>query len=589
MSGLWGFVRRRLTWTSALLLLIIGYGVYMRLHGITWGLPYTFIDPDENVIVGHAYHIATGHLNPQFFYYPSLLLYLLAGVYRAIALVWHPAFASSFLAKSSWVVDPTPFYLAGRLLAVAFGGASIYLIYRLGKAAFSPLAGLLAALFLAVEPVHVRYSHVAVTDVPATAFSLLALVLLVGAAQGRGRRWLVVGAVAAGLATSVKYNLGMLFIPATVAWWYVSRRERGAAKLVAGAEGMSAKADGVPATSVRRVRAAARWGLGAARLVYLPMLLAFVLASPYVVLDFGHFWRDFASQNAIVARGWLGFEHVGNGYWYNLNVNLVGALGVALLAVAFGGLALALWRRTAADMVLVPYAVVYFLYVSSWHVFPDRYLIPILPLLLLLAARLCVASVRLRVVPRSVAVPALLAVLIGVLALPLADSVAYDRSLSGTDVRSVAQQWVEHHIPVGSRVATEAYGPPLVSRLSAPLFHAVGRSTAYYRVVYLDLPLPGQPAGGYSVSYLRSRHVRYVIVSSGVYARVLAAGSDYPRVTAFYAALQKQATLLKTFRPGPGQRGSVVKIYALQPPRSRLVSRDLPSLRPARLHARVAV
>ena len=156
------------------------------------------------------------------------------------------------LDKSSWVVDPTPFYLAGRLLVVAFGGASLYLVYRLGKAAFSPLVGLLAALFLAVEPVHVRYSHVAVTDVPATAFSLLALLLLVGAAQGRGRRWLVAGAVAAGLATSVKYNLGMLFIPATVAWWYVSKKERGAAAPVAGA-------DGTPAASPRRARAAARW------------------------------------------------------------------------------------------------------------------------------------------------------------------------------------------------------------------------------------------------------------------------------------------------------------------------------------------
>ena len=91
MSGLWGPLRRRLTWTAALLLLIIGYGVYMRLHGITWGLPYTFIDPDENVIVGHAYHIATGHLNPQFFYYPSLLLYLLAGAHEAAQATGHEA------------------------------------------------------------------------------------------------------------------------------------------------------------------------------------------------------------------------------------------------------------------------------------------------------------------------------------------------------------------------------------------------------------------------------------------------------------------------------------------------------------------
>ena len=34
---------------------------------------------------------------------------------------------------------------------------------------------------------------------------------------------------------------------------------------------------------------------------------------------------------------------------------------------------------------------------SSWHALPDRYLLPIVPLLLLLAARLCVEVARLRV------------------------------------------------------------------------------------------------------------------------------------------------------------------------------------------------
>ena len=443
--------------------------------------------------------------------------------------------------------------------------------------------GLLAARGPAGRPVPGRRARacallsLAVTDVPATAFSLLALLLLVGAAQGRGRRWLVAGAVAAGMATSVKYNLGMLLIPATVAWWYLSRRETGGVTRAAGGDGTPPIGDGTPpthdgmspidagtsATLPWRGRAAARWVLTLGRLVYLPMLLGFVLPSPYVVLDYRRFWHDFARQSAILGRGWLGFEHVGNGYWYNFNVNLVGALGVALLVVALGGLVLALWRHTPADMVVVPYAILYFVYVSSWHVLPNRYLIPIVPLLLLLAARLCVALLHLRVVPRMVAVPALLAVLVGVLALPLADSVAYDRSLSGTDVRSVAQQWVERHIPIGSYVATEAYGPPLVPRSIAPLFHAAGRPTAYYRVVNLQLPVLGEPVRGYSLAYLRSRHVRYVIVCSQVDARVLAARSDYPREVAFYTALEKKAKLLKVFRPEQGQRGSVVKVYAL--------------------------
>ena len=58
---------------------------------------------------------------------------------------------------------------------MAFGTASVYLVYRLGRVAYGRPVGLLAALFLAVEPLHVKYSHIAVTDVPATTLSLLAL------------------------------------------------------------------------------------------------------------------------------------------------------------------------------------------------------------------------------------------------------------------------------------------------------------------------------------------------------------------------------------------------------------------------------
>ena len=101
------------------------------------------------------------------------------------------------------------------------GVVSVYLIYRLGKEAFSRPVGLLAALFLAVEPLHVRYSHVAVTDVPATMFGLLALLLFLRAARLRSPRTLLLGALAAGLATGTKYNLGMLFVPGVIACWYV--------------------------------------------------------------------------------------------------------------------------------------------------------------------------------------------------------------------------------------------------------------------------------------------------------------------------------------------------------------------------------
>ena len=216
-------IRDSLDASGALLFAVLALALVLRLDGIGWGLPYSFVNVDESTVVPKAFAAARGHLNPQFFYYPSLYFYLLGGLYLVASPVLWLLRHGNPLAMGSYVVDPGPYFLLGRLLSAAFGTVSVYLVYRLGRAAYGRPAGLLAALFLAVMPLHVAYSHMAVTDVTATALSLLALLLLIPAAHGRGRRWLLAGAVAAGLATSVKYNLGLLLLPASVAAVYACR------------------------------------------------------------------------------------------------------------------------------------------------------------------------------------------------------------------------------------------------------------------------------------------------------------------------------------------------------------------------------
>ena len=97
----------------------------------------------------------------------------------------------------------------------------------------------------------------------------------------------------------------MLVLPATVAAVYACRDEAAAACAAGG-------------------RAALVWLRLLVLRVYLPMLVAFVVASPFVVLDAPHFLSDFRRQSQIMDRGWLGFEHVGNGFWYNVTPNLDG-------------------------------------------------------------------------------------------------------------------------------------------------------------------------------------------------------------------------------------------------------------------------
>jgi 4-amino-4-deoxy-L-arabinose transferase-like glycosyltransferase len=584
--------RRRVGLAGVLLIALLVLALALRLKGVAYGLPYSFVNSDESMVVPKAFHAAQGHLNPHFFFYPSLYFYLAGALYVLAAPAWWLLGHGNLLSQTSFVVDPGPYFLLGRLLSVAMGTASVYLVYRLGLGGFGRAAGLLAALFLAVAPLHVAYSHMAVTDVTAVAFSLLALFLLQLTAREGGRaaaepplrpagagdaaneapagadsapldwrgrvaaglaterraaRWLVLGALAAGLATSTKYNLGMLVLPATVAAVYACRAEV-ARRAAAGG------------------RAALVWLRVLVLRVYVPMAVAFVVASPFVVLDAPRFIRDFRRQSQIMDRGWLGFEHVGNGFWYNVTPNLTGALGVVLVILAVAGVAWALWRRTRLDLLLAPYVVVYFLYIGTWKELADRYLLPIVPLLILLAVRLCIDLALRWPRARRVAVPAAVVVLVVAFVPPLASSVAFDRELSGNDTREVAREWIQRHIPAGSLIAEENYGPPLVREDQLPHYRARGLDPVAYRVVRLKLPVPGAPEPTHDLARLRDQGVEYVVTSSRVRDRVMGAAADYPDLVEFYLRLEAEGQLVEEFRPGPGERGPVLRVYRLSAP-----------------------
>ena len=213
----------------------------------------------------------------------------------------------------------------------------------------------------------------AVTDVTAVAFSLLALVLLQRAgrrAAGRRRPRRRRGALRTRAADR---SAGPRRAPLAR-----GRRRRRRARDVHQVQPRACSScrrrwrPSSPAGTRPRARVAAggRAVLVWLRLLvlrlYLPMLVAFVVASPFVVLDAPHFLRDFRRQSEIMDRGWLGFEHVGNGFWFNVTPNLTGAIGVVLVVLAVAGLAWALWRRTRLDLMLAPYVIVYFVYIGTW-------------------------------------------------------------------------------------------------------------------------------------------------------------------------------------------------------------------------------
>ena len=137
-----------------------------------------------------------GGLDPDWFDYPTLLMYVLAPFQH-------------------WSDEPS--YLAARLVVAVLGVAAVAAAWWLGARAYGFLSGFVAAAVTAVATVAVEYSRMAVTDVPLMLGVAVSLALLV-------RRQLLPAGVAIGLTAAFKYPGFVLLVPLLVAGWGQWRR-----------------------------------------------------------------------------------------------------------------------------------------------------------------------------------------------------------------------------------------------------------------------------------------------------------------------------------------------------------------------------
>lgn len=221
----------RLALAAVLVLAFFARGLHTRM-----GLPYLH-HWDEPAIGHKALDILrTGDYNPHFFQYPSLLIYLHAGVdvLHYFHLVSQPEDEAGALASLAeietgpandpWFVSHPSFYQWNRTLTALFGTVAIALVFFLARRLWfawstgdatearagpaADLAGLLAAGALATLAFHIRHSAFLTTDAPAVTLALAAVFLSVRFAQDRRPRDLALAALLAGFAASTKYNLG---------------------------------------------------------------------------------------------------------------------------------------------------------------------------------------------------------------------------------------------------------------------------------------------------------------------------------------------------------------------------------------------
>jgi Dolichyl-phosphate-mannose-protein mannosyltransferase len=302
-------------WLSLILLLSAALGI----RGLDWGLPYQW-HPDEKIQLADAM-IQADTLRPPHFINPSLHVYVIyAGVRAAFALspgqfLKYRAIANVELTKPDHPDRPLAFlaFRISRLFSVVFQLCTVVLLFRVGNGIFDETTGLLAAWFGTVTMGLVNMAHFA------TGESLLFFLCLwalwrfsIVADRGWWRDYVLAG-LATGLACSTKYTPFVLAVPFVAA--HVAGR------------GLW------PAFSKR--------GLSLMAVTFLSTIVAFVLGSPYSVIEWSTFrealistWFTGAPGGSLahVERSWTPYvEIVANALgWPMFVLGLIGIVAGVL-------------------------------------------------------------------------------------------------------------------------------------------------------------------------------------------------------------------------------------------------------------------
>jgi hypothetical protein len=445
---------------KACLGLILVVGAALRFYGLNWD-GGQWLHPDERQIYFIVLNVDWPHslaealspdspLNPHFFAYGSLPIYLLKGVAAVLSPLW-PA-----------VRDPDNLHLAGRLLSAVADLGTVYLTYRLvrqldagrrvskrvgkptnpnpspGAGSDSPssdrgrMAPLLAAAFVSLAVLQVQLAHFYTADTLLTCAVMLTLNLAADVARGAGRRRQIALGIVLGLALAIKVSAAPLILAGLVAY---------------SAPGSSSNPRS--RTTVQRTVST----LFVAGVV-------FVMVQPYALIDWPTF-LDHTLRETQIARGTLDapytLQYAGTlPFLYSVWQTALWGLGLPLGLVAWAALILTLirWLRHGSwtDALLLAWAGSYLVIAGLLHTRYLRYMLPLVPILCIVAVQL-VANLKQRRL-RTIGV--------GVLGIgSLVYSSAFVSIYAAPHAWIAASEWIYRDLPAGSTLAVEHWDMPL--------------------------------------------------------------------------------------------------------------------------------
>ena len=384
---------------------------------LRWPYPEPgWIHIDERVMLLNPLKLWSGDLNPHFFIYPTLHIYLTSALYYCYFVVGQSLPMADFVAYQVFVNG-------AELIEVARGfnsllsAATAVVVALIGRRLYGMRSGALAGLLFAALPLSVRFAHLATTDTPATLWISCAMYFAVRIAQGANIRDSVWAGVCVGLAGSSKYPAALVGFPVAVACLLYRPTWRQLALWIAGAVSV----------------------------------LVFALTSPYVVLDAQNAWQDLALMGR-VHLGAAATKADIPSWRYYLQYGLRYGIGwMGMVGLVVGLLWRPLQRRREEWVVVAAFAVFFALLMTAESVFM-RYALPLAPLVALLWVRPLVEW-------RRLATPLMILLL---LAEPLYGSWRTRDLLAGDDTRTQVERMLAEQAPAGAWLV---HIPPFIGNI----------------------------------------------------------------------------------------------------------------------------
>jgi hypothetical protein len=462
-----------------LALVFLGFlGFALRIYGLNWDQGNSF-HPDERQILFHVMTLSwpsnlaqfldpvKSPLNPHFFAYGSLPMYLLALVGGGVG---------HYFPMLNSLAGLT---LVGRVVSALFDSGTIILTGWLGLLLVADTTpgrphawnvALLAAALVVFTPLQLQLAHFYAVDTMLLFFvmlTLIACVALVGTEKVMW--WSCVAGVSYGLALATKFSAAPLGVSLAIAlglrWW----RERD-------------------------------WLSALVTLLYTSLLtiMAFLIAQPYALLDRQNFVAQVVEQGDL-ARGLLDFPYVrqfaGTTPFIYQGQNMVlWGMGITLGIAALIGLVWVIWHiwqhRAGLWLIVLAWVIVYGAIVGNFYVKFMRYMLPLYPLFTLMAATALLALVayvgkhdgwpaqpsKHKKWTRFLGYSTVAVVLAGTIFQGLALLNIY----SQPNTRVQASLWMYSHLRTGSTLTYEQWDDPLPAAVGAHI------PDQFVQVSYID-------------------------------------------------------------------------------------------------------